>query len=230
MTIELIGITATQETTTDPSQVNRTEGVSAQTEAAVPVGPPVNPAYVARLAQAHEAAGFDRVLIAHTSSMPDGFVVASHVLQSTQRLGVLLAHRPGFLAPTLAARAYASLDAFHPGRVAMHVITGGDDVDQARDGDFSDKTTRYRRTDDFLTVLRREWDSAEPFDHEGEFYRVQGAWSSVRPECARPTAASRDRSRGCRRSSTPSRRARCLRRSRPCRRRAARTARFRAGR
>ena len=181
MTIELIGITATQETSNDPDRADRTDGVSAQTEAGVPVGPSVNPAYVTRLAQAHEAAGFDRVLIAHTSSMPDGFVVASHVLQSTTRLGVLLAHRPGFLSPTLAARAYASLDAFHPGRVAMHVITGGDDVEQARDGDFSDKVTRYRRTDDFLTVLRREWESAEPFDHDGEFYRVRGAWSAVRP-------------------------------------------------
>jgi alkanesulfonate monooxygenase len=181
VTIEFIGITATQETTHDPEVVNRTDGMAAQTEAGVPIGPPVNPAYVARLAQAHEAAGFDRVLIAHTSAMPDGFVVASHVLQSTTRLGVLLAHRPGFLAPTLAARAYATLDAFHPGRVAMHVITGGDDVDQARDGDFSDKVSRYRRSDDFLTVLRREWESETPFDHEGEFYRVAGAWSGIRP-------------------------------------------------
>ena len=181
MTLELIGITATQETSTDPSVTNRVDGMAAQTEAGVPVGPPVNPSYVARLAQAHEAAGFDRVLIAHTSAMPDGFVVASEVLGSTTRLGVLLAHRPGFLAPTVAARAFATLDAFHPGRVAMHVITGGDDLDQARDGDFSDKVTRYRRTDDFLTVLRRTWEAEEPFDHDGEFYRVAGAWSSVRP-------------------------------------------------
>ncbi len=180
-TIEFIGITATQETSNRPEDQNRVDGIAAQTEAGTPVGPPVNPAYVAELARAHERSGFDRVLIAHTSSMPDGFVVASHVLQQTERLGVLLAHRPGFLAPTLAARAYATLDAFHPGRVAMHVITGGDDADQARDGDFADKETRYRRTDDFLTVVRRTWDSATPFDHEGEFYRVAGAWSAVRP-------------------------------------------------
>lgn len=182
MTIEFIGITATQETRHDAPDRRHADVVAAQTEAGIPVGPPVNPSYVATLAQTHEAAGFDRVLIAHTSSMPDGFVVASHVLQSTTTLGVLLAHRPGFLAPTLTARAYATLDAFHPGRVAMHVITGGDDVDQARDGDFSDKVTRYRRTDDFLTLLRREWEATEPFDHEGEFYSVRGALSGVRPE------------------------------------------------
>ena len=96
---------------------------------------------------------------------------------------VLLAHRPGFWAPTIAARAYATLDAFHPGRVAMHVITGGDDTDQQRDGDYLTKEERYRRTDDFLTVVRQEWESESPFDHEGEFYKVTGRLvASVRPE------------------------------------------------
>jgi alkanesulfonate monooxygenase SsuD/methylene tetrahydromethanopterin reductase-like flavin-dependent oxidoreductase (luciferase family) len=58
--------------------------------------------------------------------------VADQVLARTQRLGVLLAHRPGFVAPTYAARKFATLDAFHPGRVALHVITGGDDAERAQ--------------------------------------------------------------------------------------------------
>ncbi|GII01456.1 LLM class flavin-dependent oxidoreductase [Planobispora takensis] len=145
-------------------------------------GPVIQPDYVRRLARAHEESGFDRVLIAHWSSAPDGFIIADQVLAATERLGVLLAHRPGFVAPTVAARKFATLDAFHPGRVALHVITGGDDADQARDGDFSDKSTRYRRTDEFLDVLRREWAEEAPFDYEGEFYRVAGASSGVRPD------------------------------------------------
>ena len=119
---------------------------------------PVQPGYLEELALAHEEAGFDRVL---------------------------LAHRPGFVAPTYAARKLATLDAFHPGRVALHVITGGDDADQARDGDLSDKVTRYRRTDEFLDVLRLEWTSAAPFDYDGEFYVVQGGLSGVRPPLGR---------------------------------------------
>ena len=75
---------------------------------------------------------------------------------------MLLAHRPGFIAPDLAARKFATIDAFHPGRIALHVISGGDDADQARDGDFSDKPTRYRRTDEFLDIVEREWSVAEP--------------------------------------------------------------------
>ncbi len=183
MTIELIGIAATQETSESAGPRSAYGfGASSQTEAASPAGPAINPEYLTAIARAHEDSGFDRILIAHSSSSPDGFVIADQVLARTSRLGVLLAHRPGFLAPTLAARAYATLDAFHPGRVAMHVITGGDDADQARDGDFSDKATRYARTDDFLAVVRKEWESTSPFDHEGDFFRVAQGWSSVRPE------------------------------------------------
>ncbi|MFT4084854.1 MAG: LLM class flavin-dependent oxidoreductase [Nocardioides sp.] len=182
MTIEFIGITATQRVSTAGGAAAVTAGFATQSESGTPVGPIVDKEYAHELARAHEAAGFDRVLIAHSSSMPDGFVVADQVLQATDRLGVLLAHRPGFVSPTVAARAYATLDAFHPGRVAMHVITGGDDADQRRDGDHLTKSARYRRTDDFLTVVRREWESSTPFSHEGPFYRVAEAWSSVRPD------------------------------------------------
>jgi alkanesulfonate monooxygenase len=137
--------------------------------------------YPARMARLHEESGFDRLLVGHSSGSPDGFTVADTVLNATSRLGVLLAHRPGFVAPTVAARQYATLDAFHPGRVALHVISGGDDADQLRDGDTSDKAARYRRSDEFLDIVKLEWSSAAPFDYEGEFYRVRGALSSVRP-------------------------------------------------
>ena len=136
VSIEFIGIAAT-------APHSETEIASERTD-------PVQPGYLEELARAHEEAGFDRVLVAHSSASPDGFTVADQVLARTERLGVLLAHRPGFVAPTYAARKFATLDAFHPGRVALHVITGGDDADQARDGDLTGKVTRYRRTDEFL--------------------------------------------------------------------------------
>jgi alkanesulfonate monooxygenase len=152
-----------------------------QSETTAKVGPEVQPDYLYRLVQVHEQSGFDRVLVAHSSSSPDGFTVADQILSSTTRLGVLLAHRPGFVAPTLAARKFATIDAFHPGRIALHVITGGDDTDQARDGDFADKPARYRRTDEFLDIVRLEWSSPERFDYSGDFYHVEGAWSALRP-------------------------------------------------
>jgi alkanesulfonate monooxygenase len=144
-----------------------------------------DPEYPARMAGLHEESGFDRLLVGHSSSSPDGFAVANQVLTTTSRLGVLLAHRPGFVAPTIAARQYATLEAFHPGRVAMHIVTAGDDADQRRDGDVSDQAARYRRSGEFLDVVKLEWASAEPFDYAGQFYRVSGGRSAVRPSGGR---------------------------------------------
>ncbi len=143
-------------------------------------GPVVDPAVTRRFARAHEDSGFDRVLIGYFSTMPDGFAVASYVLAHTERLGVLLAHRPGFVAPTVAARHLATVDQFSAGRLAVHIITGGDDAELARDGDHLDVATRYRRCDEYVGLLRRVWTAAEPFDHDGEFYNVRKAFSAVK--------------------------------------------------
>jgi alkanesulfonate monooxygenase len=143
-------------------------------------GPLIDPAFTSRFARAHEAAGFDRVLVGYFSFFPDGFQVAAWTLHETDRLGVLLAHRPGFVAPTVAARQFATLDQFSQGRVAMHVIAGANDEEQARDGDFSTKAERYRRTDEYLTILRRYWTETVPFDFDGDFYRLRQAYTPVR--------------------------------------------------
>lgn len=149
-------------------------------EAKTASGPLINPAFTADFARAHEAADFDRVLVGYFSFFPESFQVAAYVLHRTERLGVLLAHRPGFVAPTLAARQFATLDQFSGGRVAMHTISGANDEEQARDGDFLPKADRYRRTDEYLEILRRYWTATEPFDFDGEFYRLRQAYTPVR--------------------------------------------------
>src|SRR5204863_4881454 len=123
---------------------------------------------------------FDRVLVGYGSTGPDGWSVTAYAASVTDRLGYLLAHRPGFVAPTLAARKAATLDQFINGRLALNIITGGSDAEQQRDGDWLDHDTRYRRTDEYLDIIRRVWTSAQPFDYEGEFYRLSKAFSEVK--------------------------------------------------
>lgn len=144
-------------------------------------GQPVNPAYVRAFAQAHEHAGFDRILVPASASSPDNLLTVAYAASSTQHIKFLLAHRPGFAAPTVAARQLATLDQYTGGRVAVHYISGGSDEDQQRDGDFLNHDERYARTDEYLTLLRRVWTQTQPFDHEGPNYRVKGAWSEVKP-------------------------------------------------
>lgn len=93
----------------------------------------------------------------------------------------MIAHRPGFVAPTLAARKAATLDHFTGGRIAIHIITCGNDADQQRDGDWLDHDNRYRRTDEYLNIIKQIWTSDIPFDWEGKFYQVKKAFSDVKP-------------------------------------------------
>src|SRR6202034_3217734 len=84
----------------------------------------LSPGYVAEAARAHEASGFDLVLVGYSSSSAEGFLVALHAAAQTQRLGFLVAHRPGFVAPTLMARKLATFDHLTGGRLVLHIITG----------------------------------------------------------------------------------------------------------
>ena len=137
--------------------------------------------HVEAAAKAQEAGGFDRVLIPFGSSSPESQIVAAHAAAITTKLGFLIAHRPGFTQPTLAARQLATLDQLSEGRVAVHIITGGADEEMARDGDTSIKTERYARTDEYLSVLKQEWTAEKPFDHSGRFYNVRQGYSAVKP-------------------------------------------------
>jgi len=151
-------------------------------ETIAPVGPVFDKHYIRNFAQAHENAGFDRILVGYWSDQPDGFLVTALAGLSTSRIGLLLAHRPGFVAPTLAARKLATLDQLLDGRLALNVISGGSDTEQRKDGDFLDHDRRYARTDEFLEVVRKTWTAEQPFDHQGEFYQVEQAFSAVKSE------------------------------------------------
>jgi alkanesulfonate monooxygenase len=141
----------------------------------------LSPHYVSEAARAHEAAGFDLVLVGYSSSSAEGFLVALHAAERTERLGYLIAHRLGFVAPTLMARKIATFDHLAGGRLAMHIITGKTDDEQQGDGDFTPKTERYRRAAEYLELMKLAWSNEKPFDFTGEFYRVKGAHSDVRP-------------------------------------------------
>lgn len=141
----------------------------------------LSPNYLAEAARAHEDSGFDLVLVGYSSSSAEGFLVALHAAARTERLGYLIAHRPGFVAPTLMARKIATFDHLSGGRLAVHIITGKTDDEQEGDGDFTPKTERYRRAAEYLELMQLTWSSERPFDFAGEFYRVKGAHSDVRP-------------------------------------------------
>ena len=142
-------------------------------------GPAIDPGYVRAAAQAHDDGGFDRILIGWFSNGPDGFQIAAHAGAHTKRVGFLVAHRPGFRSPTVAARDFATLDQLTGGRAAIHVISGGDDIDQLRDGDHLGKAERYARTDEYVGILKDMWTAEAPVSHAGRYYQFEDASPAV---------------------------------------------------
>jgi alkanesulfonate monooxygenase len=164
MSVEFIGYIATRESS----------------EIIPATGPVIDLAHIEAVARVHDDGGFDRALVAFHSTSPESILIAAHAASVTRKLNVMIAHRPGFTQPTLAARQFATLDQLTRGRVAVHIITGGDDAEQRQDGDFLGKDERYERTDEYLEVVRKVWTSDKPFDHHGKYYRFERAFSTVK--------------------------------------------------
>jgi alkanesulfonate monooxygenase len=130
--------------------------------------------YLGQIARSAEQLGFEAALLPTGTWCPDAWMVAAALSQVTKRLKFLVAFRPGFLAPTLAAQQAATLQRITGGRLLLNIVTGGEETEQRRYGDFLDKDARYARTDEFLTIVRGAW-SGEPYTFEGEHLSVDGA-------------------------------------------------------
>ncbi|MEM7017721.1 MAG: LLM class flavin-dependent oxidoreductase [Pseudomonadota bacterium] len=156
-------------------------GVTPPDQSAVHIiGGGIDKDFLKHFAQVHEKSGFDAVLVGYTSASAEGFQVAQYCAHNTEQLKFLVAHRPGFVAPTLAARTAATFDNLMDGRLWVHIITGGMDAEQRRDGDWVGHDDRYARTDEYLDVVRKVWTEEKPFDYEGKYYQFARAFSEVR--------------------------------------------------
>ncbi|MES1248314.1 MAG: LLM class flavin-dependent oxidoreductase [Actinomycetota bacterium] len=130
--------------------------------------------YLGQIARSAEQLGFEAALIPTGTWCADAWIVAAALSQVTERLKFLVAFRPGQISPTLAAQQAATFQRLLDGRLLLNVVTGGEEAEQRRYGDFLDKDARYARTDEFLTIVRGAW-SGEPYSFDGEHLSVDGA-------------------------------------------------------
>jgi len=128
--------------------------------------------YLKQVALAAERARFLGALIPTGSYCEDAWIVAAAVAQHTTRLRPLVAFRPGFVLPAVAAQTAASFQRLTGNRLLLNVVTGGSSVEQRSFGDFLDHDARYERTDEFLSVVRGVW-RGKGFNFAGQHYRVE---------------------------------------------------------
>ncbi|QHC70084.1 LLM class flavin-dependent oxidoreductase [Rathayibacter sp. VKM Ac-2801] len=143
--------------------------------------PGIDVAYLRRYSRILEDGGFDYTLVPYGSAGHDPFTIAAAVTQYTEHLKPIVALRPNTIYPTVAAKALATLDQLSNGRAVVHFIAGGNDHEQAREGDRLTKVERYARQEEYIRILRQVWSATEPFDHEGTYYRFEDFVSRVLP-------------------------------------------------
>jgi len=126
-------------------------------------------------AQEAEELGIDSLLMGMGCHLPDPLPLLGALARETQRVTFILAYRPGLLPPTLFVQVANTVSWMADGRLALNIVAGISPAEQAYYGDFEAHDGRYRRTDEFLTVLHRFWRGESPISHEGQFYRIEKA-------------------------------------------------------
>ena len=81
--------------------------------------------HLTRVARAAEDAGFEGMLVPTGEGCLDAWMVASTLAQVTERISYLVAFRPGFVTPPVAARMASTLDQLSGGRLLLNMVTGG---------------------------------------------------------------------------------------------------------
>ncbi len=137
--------------------------------------------YLGQVARSAEQLGFTGVLTPTGTWCEDAWLTTAALISQTKRLKFLVAFRPGFVSPTLAAQMATTYQRISGGRLPLNVVTGGEDTEQRRFGDFLSHDERYSRTGEFLDIVRGAW-SGEPYDFAGAHYRVEGATVMARPD------------------------------------------------
>lgn len=135
--------------------------------------------YNIQLAQIAERVGFDYALTAtrflggyKADGQHESVILTSALLQATQKLKVIAAVLPGVWPPALLAKLGVTADHLSGGRWAVNVVSGWfKDEFTALGEPWLDHDERYRRSEEFIRVLKGLW-SGEPLTFKGDFYRI----------------------------------------------------------
>lgn len=98
----------------------------------------------------------------HNTGRLEPFTLGSQLALGTSRIGLAVTAHPTFYDPYILARLTASLDHLSQGRLAWNVVLGASDI-AAQNFGLEDLggASRYERADEFITVVKRLWDSIE---------------------------------------------------------------------
>ncbi|SDB91319.1 LLM class flavin-dependent oxidoreductase [Paraburkholderia lycopersici] len=125
--------------------------------------------YIAQVAKAAELAGFEGALL---PTGPEPWIAAAALARETRRIKFLIAFQATWTLPAYAAQQAGILQNLSHDRLEWNIITGGVPAQQRANGDFLEHDLRYKRTGEFLDVVRGLWEN-ERFSYNGEIYKIE---------------------------------------------------------
>ncbi|NNL87282.1 MAG: LLM class flavin-dependent oxidoreductase, partial [Myxococcales bacterium] len=112
----------------------------------------------------------------------DSFSVAAAVAALTSRIRIMSTVHTAFYHPAMIARKAATLAQIAGPRWMLNLVSGWVKNDFDMLGiPFEDHAQRYRRTEEFATLLKKFW-TENFFDYDGEFYTVRGGVCEPKPD------------------------------------------------
>lgn len=144
--------------------------------------------YNAQLAQTTEQVGFDYALAQARFIASYGAEYQLEALSTvaalapvTKRLKLIAAVHPGLWHPGVVAKMGATIDFISQGRFCLNIVSGWFKDEFTIYGEpWLDHDERYRRSEEFIRVLKGMW-TEDNFHFRGDFYRINGGWVKPKP-------------------------------------------------
>ena len=146
---------------------------------------PADVGYLRDIAMAADRLGFGGILLPTGINCLDGWTLASALAPQTEKLKFLVALRPGFITPALAARQSVALDRVSNGRLLLNIVTGGQPKELAGDGLLLEHDERYVLTHEFLHIWRHLLADGA-VDFTGKHLTAKNAWLGTFDALTRP--------------------------------------------
>lgn len=142
----------------------------------------------ARYAQIAEEAGFEYALLQTrflasygAENQLEAITLASALAAVTKKLKLISAVLPGLWHPGTVAKMISTIDQISHGRAAINIVSGWFKGEFNAYGEpWLDHDERYRRSEEFINVLRKLW-TEEETHFRGDFYRINGAPLKPKP-------------------------------------------------
>jgi alkanesulfonate monooxygenase len=128
-----------------------------------------------RVVQAAEAAGFEYLLVPVAIPCWEAWVTTAFMAGRSSAIRMLVAARPGYINPVMLAKMVTTFDQLTGGRIAVNLIAGQSESENAADGIRYGKEDRYALMAEEVAIMKALWTAKAPLDWEGRFHTLRGA-------------------------------------------------------